>query len=94
MCADIDRLCARFWWGDSEDKNRIHWKKWKEICISKEKGILGFRSLSSFNKALLAKQGWRIINSPESLMARIFKARYFKEKDFLEAGIPSDASVV
>ncbi|KAL6546504.1 hypothetical protein OROMI_022225 [Orobanche minor] len=36
---------------------------------------------------MLATQGWRIIQNESSLLARIFKARYFPNKDFLQASV-------
>lgn len=56
ICSDIDRACARFWWGDSEEKHKMHWRKWEALCNLKEKGGLGFRRIASVNKAMLAKQ--------------------------------------
>jgi len=38
---------------------------------SKAAGGLGFRDLVLFNQALLAKQGWRLIQNPSSLSAQI-----------------------
>ncbi|XP_040372969.1 uncharacterized protein LOC121052306 [Rosa chinensis] len=76
--------CARFWWGSTLDKRKIHWKNWNALCNPKEDGGLGFRSLSNFNSAMLAKQAWRIVNHPSTLVARIYKARYFPDTSFWE----------
>jgi hypothetical protein len=46
---------------------------------------MGFKDLRAFNEALLAKQGWRIITNPHSLVARMFKAKYYPKCDFLKA---------
>ena len=46
---------------------------------------MGFRDLSCFNKALLAKQVWRMWTTTESLVARIMKAKYHPNCSILEA---------
>jgi hypothetical protein len=38
---------------------------------SKAVGGLGFRALVLFNQALVAKQGWRLIQNLSSLLAQI-----------------------
>jgi hypothetical protein len=53
--------------------------------ISKDQGGLGFRDLIMFNKALLAKQMWRMMQNPESLVGLIMKAKYFTNNSLLEA---------
>ncbi|KAK5776456.1 hypothetical protein PVK06_044415 [Gossypium arboreum] len=47
-----------------------------------EVGGLGFRSLSKLNIALLAKQGWRLLKSSDSLVARVLKAKYYSTTIF------------
>nr|XP_023915006.1 uncharacterized protein LOC112026546 [Quercus suber] len=46
---------------------------------------MGFRNLQAFNLAMLDKQGWRILTNPNSLMARVFKAKYFPHDDVLNS---------
>lgn len=59
------------------------------MCVPKTKGGLGFKNLSKFNMALLAKQGWKIIMQPDSLLARVMKAKYFPKGDFMSARVGS-----
>jgi hypothetical protein len=61
---------------------------------SKNKGGLGFRDLTLFNKALLAKQLWRLSQQPDSLVARIFKAKYYAFCSVLEADVGKKPSLV
>jgi hypothetical protein len=46
--------------------------------LSKEVGGMGFRDFTSFNKALLAKQAWRLWTQPNSLVAQITMAKYYR----------------
>jgi ribonuclease HI len=57
----------------------------KKTCKQKTQGGMGFRNLRAFNEALLAKQGWRILTAPDSLMAKTLKAKYFPKHQFLHA---------
>lgn len=50
---------------------------------------MGFRDLTHFNKALLAKQVRRILENPNSLVARLLKARYFKHTNIMDATLSS-----
>ena len=65
---------------------------WKKLCKSKLYGGMGFRNLEVFNLALLAKQGWQILSNPNSLMARVYKAKYFPYDDILNAKLGSNPS--
>ena len=53
---------------------------------------MGFKQLKQFNLALLAKQGWRLQSGRESLLYKVFKARYFPNCDFVHAGMGSSPS--
>ncbi|CAL9022256.1 unnamed protein product [Prunus brigantina] len=94
LCKELTGIMARFWWAKVKDKRGIHWVKWESLCKSKSAGGLGFRDLEAFNQALLAKQCWRIFRNPESLVARIFRARYHSSLDFLESGAGTNPSFI
>ena len=68
------------------------WVSWSRMCKSKLEGGIGFRDLYAFNLAMLAKQGWRMLENPTSLMALMYKARYFPNGDILNASISSNSS--
>ena len=85
LCLDIQQLMANFWWGNKGAEKKIHWMTWDKLCDPKADGGMGFRNLHLFNLSLLAKQGWRLIMYPDSLVAQVFKARYFPNSNFLNA---------
>jgi hypothetical protein len=87
LCSEINSMMAKIFWGHKDRDNRIHWKSWTKLCFSKSQGGMGFRDLSVFNKALLAKQVWRLWKIPDSLTARIMKAKYFPDCSVLDASL-------
>lgn len=70
----------------NRDKYKILWIVWEKITKSKGEGGLGIRDIKDFNIALLAKQSWRMLQNPESLLARVYKAKYYSKTTLLEAG--------
>ncbi|CAL1378948.1 unnamed protein product [Linum trigynum] len=85
LCRLLDKHVARFWWGCSEDHSKVQWVSWRDMCRSKHDGGMGFRHFELFNQALLAKIGWRILCEPQSLLAQVYKGKYFPQGNFLSA---------
>jgi hypothetical protein len=57
---------------------------WECLGRSKGKGGLGYRTWSVFKLALLAKQGWKLLQNPHSLVARVLKEKYYPGVSFFE----------
>jgi hypothetical protein len=77
LCDDLTHIIRDFWWGDEEEKRKVHGMSWDKMTKPKSHGGLGFKDLRVFNQALLARQAWRLINSPNSMCARLLKSKYY-----------------
>ncbi|ONI29028.1 hypothetical protein PRUPE_1G176500 [Prunus persica] len=75
LCKEIEGEIARFWWKNGADRKPIHWVGWKKLSRLKKDGGLGFRELTCFNLAMLAKIGWRILCQPQSVKLEILLRR-------------------
>ena len=89
LCDEIEAMMRKFWWGQRGQESKIAWVSWKKMCKSKMNGGMGFKNLQAFNLAMLAKQGWRLISNPNSLVAQIYKARYYPHGDVFQAKLGS-----
>jgi hypothetical protein len=83
---------ANQWWGFDNGKKKLHWRSWEWLSTPKSLGGLGFRDMALFNQAMLGRQCWRLITEPNSLCARVLKARYFPNCDVLDAPQPRSSS--
>lgn len=89
LCQKLKVILNKFWWSHSKSTRGIHWNCWRDLCIPKSEGGMGFRDLFLFNKALLAKQIWRLLMQPDCLLAKVFKARYYLFSNIMAAKIGS-----
>ncbi|XP_071939086.1 uncharacterized mitochondrial protein AtMg00310-like [Coffea arabica] len=71
---EICSMMARCWWGQNNKKNKQHWIAWEKFTKNKEEDGMGFKDIQMFNKALLAKQVWKIMTQP-NLLQSLMSAR-------------------
>jgi hypothetical protein len=91
----IEKMMNSFWWGCGGTNNRgIHWMSWERLSVHKSYGGMGFKDLTAFNLAMLGKQGWKFQTNTDSLVSRIFKARYFPHGTYLTASLGHNPSYV
>lgn len=80
-------MFKNYWWKSRHGDNQkgLNWISWNNMSFSKSRGGLGFRNLHGFNIALLRKHVWNFIHTPNSLVSRVFKERYFPDSNVLKA---------
>lgn len=81
----IDGMFTKLWWGENEEKKKIHMIKWSELCKPINEGGLGIRHTKSKNLALLAKTCRRCLNSNDLLCTKNLKPKYCPNKSLWEA---------
>jgi hypothetical protein len=84
ICDELTQLIRYYWWGVEHGKRKTHWVNWNTMTRSKAQGGMGFRDMRLFNQALLARQAWRLIMCPDSLCARVLKARYYPRGNLVD----------
>lgn len=94
LCEHLNGLIRKFWWGSKNGQRKPAWVSWNTMSKPKFMGGMGFRDIELFNLALLARQAWSLMEHPESLSARVLKARYFPDCHLLDATLGSVPSQV
>ncbi|KAM6594072.1 hypothetical protein CsatA_001775 [Cannabis sativa] len=92
-CSHLKSLMTKYWWSLSGRKG-VSWFIWRKLCKNKNSGGMGFQSLREYNLSLLGKHGWRLLVYQDSLVGRIYKARYFSNCTFLEAELGGNPSFI
>lgn len=89
LCNLISEMICRYWWSNMDKEHKIHWVSREHMMLPKKEGGLGFRDLHVFNRAMLARQAWRLANAPNSLSARVLSAKYYPSGQIIRA-VPKD----
>ena len=50
---------------------------WETVTMPKEAGGLGLTSIRHRNQVILMHQAWRLYTNPDTMWARVLKAKYF-----------------
>ncbi|KAL9690018.1 hypothetical protein QQ045_010411 [Rhodiola kirilowii] len=93
ICKRLAGIIKKFWWSGEKESRSIYWANQFKLCMPKNQGDLDFRDLTMFNDALLAKQYWRLLKYPESIICRTLKAKYFKHVDLLGSNLGPNCSL-
>ncbi|XP_074374810.1 uncharacterized protein LOC141715234 [Apium graveolens] len=92
---NIEKNMTRFWWNSSQyDKSKLSWMSWDRLSKHKHAGGMSFRHFRYFNIAMLGKQVWRLATNPNSLVSRVYKAKYFATSDILHANLGHNLSFI
>lgn len=92
LVKQLQSVLTRFWWDLSPEIRKMCWVSWEKLSVPKSAGGLGFRKISQFNDAMLAKISWRILKSPNSLLAKILLGKYCHNAPLLNVGTTSGMS--
>ncbi|WMV59135.1 hypothetical protein MTR67_052520, partial [Solanum verrucosum] len=76
MCGK-ERIFAKFLWNFKEERRAKYWIAWPDICLPKEEGGLGFRSLFDVSRVLFAKLWWNF-RTTNSLWSNFMWNKYCK----------------
>ncbi|XP_059288975.1 uncharacterized protein LOC132042454 [Lycium ferocissimum] len=76
---ELHKIFAKFFWNNKEEGRSRHWSSWLNMCLPKQEGGLGFRSIFDMSKALCAKLWWKFRTS-SSLWANYMWNKYCKKQ--------------
>lgn len=94
ICEEIEKKMNAFLWGGGINNKGVKCISWKRMCMPKEYGGLGLKELRKFNIAILAKQGWRLLIEANPLVSAVMKARYYPDRNVLNAKLGANPSYV
>ncbi|GKD77238.1 RNA-directed DNA polymerase, eukaryota, reverse transcriptase zinc-binding domain protein [Tanacetum coccineum] len=70
VCDVIDKMFKKFLWNRGNTSKGMDSVAWKDVCKPKSEGGLGLKSVHLWNKALMVKHLWYILNRKESVWVK------------------------
>lgn len=87
---DLERLIRGFLWCHGEFKRGKAKVKWTDVCIPKQQGGLGLKSLQTWNSTLIVKHLWNIVSNKESLWVKWVNTERLKGRNFWDYPVYKD----
>ena len=79
VCSRLEKIQRDFLCGGGNLERKPHLVNWKTVCLEKNRGGLGVRSLSKMNQALLCKWCWRFANERDPLCILVISTKFGEE---------------
>lgn len=89
---DIDKVLRAFLWSGPELKASGDKISWDYVCSPKAEGGLGFRHLSTWNKAAMSRHIWAICNKAGTLWVKWVHTNILKGRCLWRIQVPAEAS--
>ncbi|KAM0004605.1 putative reverse transcriptase zinc-binding domain-containing protein [Helianthus debilis subsp. tardiflorus] len=84
VISDLEKKIRRFLW-NAGSEGRIRAKvAWKHVCLPKQEGGLGIRSIADVNKSLMAKHIWSILTKRDSIWVKWIHDCKLRGRNFWE----------
>lgn len=95
LCRELQQKMSNFWWGKGKNHEKgVNWVSWDRMSRPKQFGGLGFKKLHEFNLVMVGTTAWKLVSYPDSLVARLIKAKYYPDLDFLNASLGKNPSYI
>ena len=77
-------MLKKKYWGFKDGTWKTVWVSWEDVTMPKYIGGWGFCNTELFSLAMLAKHGWKILQEPMSLGAKVLKVFCYPFADILD----------
>lgn len=88
----MDSIQLKFWWSKDSNTRGVFLKSWDDVALPKDQGGLNIRKASIFNKALLTKLAWRMLDNEDAMWVQILCHKYFLGFHPISGELPTSGS--